>query len=228
VRGLLAVIAVGCDGRRAEAVRQMLGRRTLLEWSVAQLTEVSPDQVLVSVPDAELAALAGACGTEGVVRPPGEATLEAALDHALGRAVGRPTHVLAIDPLLPLRHPGRLAQAVTLAVREGADCVFSCHRESALIWLRSPMGLVPCFDPACPPGQGGRAEELPWLREDGGFYLLDVATYRRAGHRHGGRLAPLETEPEEAVAAIGPAGLAVCRALIAERVRAAAALAAGS
>jgi CMP-N-acetylneuraminic acid synthetase len=220
VRGLLAVIAVGCDGRRAEAVRQQLGRRSLLAHAVQQVAEAGPDQVLASLPDPRLADLASACGVDSLVRPAGAVTLEAALLHALDHAGGKVSHLLALDPLLPLRRPGRLAQALALAVRDQADCVFSCHRESSLIWHRSAMGLIPCFDPAHPPDLGAEAEDLPWLREDGGFYLLDAATFRQTGNRHGGRLAPLETEPEEAVVAVGSSGLAVCRALLAEAARA--------
>lgn len=166
---------------------------------------------------------------ECLVRPAGCDTLEDALAHALLRVVAvgpaavaaRLSHVLAIDPLLPMRQPGRLAQAVALAAREGAHCVFSCHRESSLLWHRSAMGLVPYFDPAQRPGPGGGAGDLPWLREDGGFYLLDISSFRKMRCRHSGRLFPLETTPEEAVAANGPAGLAACRALAAERARAA-------
>ena len=144
--------------------------------------------------------------------------LEDAVRHALA-ADPAPDRVLTLDPLLPLIGPGRLAAAVALARREGADCVFSCHRESALLWQRSPMGLVPYFDPARPPHLGEAEPDLPWLREDGGFYVLGVAAFQQAGTRHAGRIAPLETAPAEAVLAVDPAGLAVCRALLAESSR---------
>jgi len=220
VRGLLATIAVGCDGRRADLVRQTLDGETLLARAVRQVHEAGPDRIVVSLPDGESARVARAAGSEPVVRPHGADTLEAALEHALAVAGAPMSHVLAVDPVLPLRRPGRLAQAVVLAVREGADCVFSCHRASALLWHRSEMGLVPYFDPARRPGLGATADDLPWLKEDGGFYLLAAATFARAGSRHAGRIAPLETDPAAAVAAAGPAGLAVCRALLAELARA--------
>jgi CMP-N-acetylneuraminic acid synthetase len=218
----LAVIAVGCDGCPSEAVRQKLGRQTLFERAVQQVAEAGPNQLLASLPAVDLAPLARSCGVDPLVRPSGASTLEAAIAHALGHAAGGTSHILAVDPLVPLRRPGRLAQALVLAVREGADCVFSCHRESSLLWHRSPMGLVPYFDPARPPGRIRHADALPWLREDGGFYLLDAAAFRQTGSRHGGRVLPLEIDAGEAVAAVDAAGLAVCRALLAERSRAAA------
>ncbi len=222
---LLAVITVGCDGRPAGAVRQTLGGTSLLERAVARVAEVSPDQVAVSLPDPALAQAAREAGVPALVRDDAGERLEDAVDHALA---AHPEHarVLTIDPLLPLIRPGRLAAALTLATRESADCVFSCHRESALLWQRSPMGLVPYFDPARRPDLGDIADDVPWLREDGGFYLLSVDAFRRAGTRHTGRIAPLETDAAEAVLAADAAGLAVCRALIAEASRAAAAAAA--
>lgn len=213
---LLAVITVGCDGRSAAAVRSTLDGESLLARALRMVAEVAPERVVASVPDAVAGSAAWAAGVEPVVRPPGEATLEQALQGALTSAGDGHSHVLAVDPVLPLRRPGRLAAALRLAVLEGADCVFSCHRESSLLWQRSPMGLVPYFDPTRHPGLAGGDDAVPWLREDGGFYLLTTAAFRRDGHRHAGRLAPLETEPEEAVAADTASGLAVCRALLHE------------
>ncbi|MEZ4386608.1 MAG: hypothetical protein R3D98_03355 [Candidatus Krumholzibacteriia bacterium] len=213
---LLAVITVGCDGRSAPATRTVLAGETLLARAVRMLVEVAPECVVASLPTASLRGQALAAGVEPLVRPAGADSLEEGVDHALGLVGHGFSHVLAVDPLLPLRRPGRLAAALRLAVREGADCVFSCHRESALLWQRSPMGLVPYFDPTRRPGVADGDGVLPWLKEDGGFYLLSVAAFRRDGHRHAGRIAPLEIEPEEAVMADSPSGLAVCRALLAE------------
>jgi CMP-N-acetylneuraminic acid synthetase len=225
VQGLWVMIAVGCEGRPAAMVRQTLGGRLLLDLAVRQAAEARPGRILVSVPDGSYLPLACACGAEGLLRPAGRDGLDEALAQVLdlAPAAGKIAHLLSLDPLLPLRGPGRLAEAVALARRERADCVFSCHRESALLWHRSPMGLVPYFDPARPPDLGSLAEQLPWLREDGGLYLLRAAAFARSRCRRGGRLVALETAAAEAVVADGPAGLAVCRALAAERDRAAAA-----
>jgi len=223
VRELLAVIVVGCDGRRAEAVRQTLAGETLLARAVRQVQEARPGRIAASLPGRDLAAVAAAAGAEALIRPAGATTLEAALEHALATAAPRPRWLLATDPVLPLRRPGRLAAALALARREQAGCVFSCHRESALLWQESPMGLIPYFDPARRPDLGAGGDDLPWLREDGGFYLLEAGAFERAGNRHAGRIAPLQTAPEEAVPAADAAGLAVCRALLAEQARAAAA-----
>ncbi len=223
MRGLLALIVVGCDGRPAEMVRQTIGGRTLLDLAVQQAVGVRPERILVSVPREGPAGLASACGVECLERPPNCNTLEDALAQALADAAAVISHVLCLDPLLPLRRPDRLAQAVAQARRENADCVFSCHREAALLWHRSAMGLVPYFDPARLAGPGAEAADPPWLREDGSLYLLTAASFRRTRCRHGGRLTPLETAPQEAVVADGPAGLAACRALAAQRARCAAA-----
>ena len=217
---LLGVITVGCDGQRADAVRQTLAGETLLERAARMIREAGPDQVVVSIPDPILAPAVLTTGLEPRRRPAGDHSLEAAIAHALDVEKTEFSHVLAVNPLLPLCRPGRLAQAVTLAVREQADCIFSCHHESSLLWHRSEMGLVPYFDPTRRPGLGTVADDLPWLKEDGSFYLLDVATFRRTDSRHGGRIAPLETDPAEAVMAVDSAGLAVCRALLAEEARA--------
>jgi hypothetical protein len=213
---LLAVIMVGCDGRRASAVRTVLAGEDLLSRAGRSVAEVAPDRVVVSVPDAAHGDLGLAAGLDPVVRPSGAVSLEEALQGALAAVPGSWSHVLALDPLLPMRRPGRLAAAYRLAVREGADCVFSCHRESALLWQRSPMGLVPYFDPTRRPGVADGDGGLPWLKEDGGFYLLATAAFERDGHRHAGRIAPLEIDPEEAVVADSASGLAVCRALLGE------------
>ncbi len=217
---LLAVISVGCDGHPAAAVRQTLAGETLLERAARAVSEAGPDRVVVSIPDADLELPARTADLVPLVRPAGDHSLEAAISHALASESDTYSHVLTLNPLLPLCRAGRLAQAMSLAVREGADCVFSCHRESALLWHRSDMGLIPYFDPAHRPELGTVADDLPWLKEDGSFYLLDVATFQRTGSRHGGRIAPLETDPGEAVVAVDSAGLAVCRALLAEQERA--------
>jgi CMP-N-acetylneuraminic acid synthetase len=216
VSDLLAVITVACDGRPAEAVRRALGGETLLARAVRQTDEIRPATVVISLPDDVLAGVARAAGAESVVRPPDCRSLEEALEHARTTAATPPRWLLAIDPLLPLRRPGRLREALAVARRERAGCVFSCHRESALLWQRSPMGLVPYFDPASRPGLGSGADDLPWLREDGGFYLLDAAAFADEGTRHAGRIVPLETEPAEGVRVADASGLAVCRALLAE------------
>jgi len=222
VRKLMALITLGCDGRPAEAARQVLDGETLIQRTLRLVQEAGPDRVLLSAPDDSFDALASAEGIEALARSEGARTLEQALSQALDLAGPDVTHVLALDPLLPLRRPGRLGRALAMAVREGADCVFSCHRESALLWQRSAMGLVPYFDPERRPGLDATDGEVPWLKEDGGFYLLRAETFRTCGSRHGGRIMPLETEPAEAVVADGSAGLAVCRALLAERERASA------
>jgi len=213
---LLAVITVGCDGRSAEAVRSTLAGESLLARALRMVAEVAPEGVVASVPDAVAGGAAREAGVEPIVRQLCDATLEQALEGALMATGGPYSHVLAVDPVLPMRRPGRLAAALRLAVLEGADCVFSCHRESSLLWQRSPMGLVPYFDPTRHPGLGDGGDAVPWLKEDGGFYLLTTVAFRRDGHRHAGRLAPLEIEPEEAVAADTASGLAVCRALLHE------------
>ncbi|HOX24948.1 MAG TPA: hypothetical protein PLL30_04185 [Candidatus Krumholzibacteria bacterium] len=220
MRRLLVTLIAGCDGRRGELVGQTLHGESLLARSARQVQEAGGDRLVASLPSGGPVSLARKAGIESLVRPRGADSLEAATAHALELAGGDFSHVLVVDPVLPLRRSGRLAQALALAAREGADCVFSCHRESALLWHRSAMGLVPCFDPARRPDLGAPAEDLPWLNEDGGFYLLATATFAATRSRHGGRSAPLETEPAEAVAADGPAGLAVCRALLAELARA--------
>ncbi len=217
---LLGVITVGCDGHPAAAVRQTLAGATLFERAARAMEEAGPDLMVASLPDETLATAARAADLVPRVRPAGEQSLEAAVAHALASEAVTDGHVLVVNPLLPLRRPGRLAQAIRLAVREEADCVFSCHRESSLLWHRSEMGLIPYFDPARRPGLGGVADDLPWLKEDGGFYLLNVAAFERTGSRHAGRIAPLETDPAEAVVAVDSAGLAVCRALLAEQTRA--------
>jgi hypothetical protein len=219
VEQLLAIITVGCDGRPTAPVRQCLSGGTLLQRAADRLREVAPWRAVVSVPAGTPPALVRATGLSALVRPTGADRLEQAVAQALDHAPDA-TQVLALDPLLPLVRPGRLAAAFTLARREQADCVFSCHRESALLWHRSPMGLVPYFDPARRPDLGGVADDLPWLREDGAFYLLAARAFRAAGTRHCGRIAPLETDAAEAVLAIDSAGLAVCRALLAEASRA--------
>lgn len=222
MRNLLALITVGCDGRQGQAVKAVLNGETLLARAVRQLAEVSPDTVLASLPDSSLVGIARAAGVESVVRQPDQTSLEAALEAALSIGSSDVSHVLAVDPVLPMRRTGRLAEALRVSVGEAADCVFSCHRESALLWQRTEMGLVPYFDPSRHPSLTAAADSPPWLREDGGFYLLRVEAWRRCGHRHAGRLAPLEIDPAEAVAATDAAGLAVCRALLAEYQRLAA------
>lgn len=222
MRGLLVLIPVGCDGRPSEMVGRTLDGRTLLQRAVEQAGEVRPDRILVSLPAAGSPRTAAVCGVDGLRRPAGRDALEDALEHALDQAPAAADaggRILCLDPLLPLRRAGRLAEALAQARRERADCVFSCHRESALLWRRSPMGLVPYFDPARPVPVPHEDADLPWLREDGGFYLLTAGAFVRTRCRHGGRLSPLETTPQEAVVADGPAGLAVCRALLAERLR---------
>jgi hypothetical protein len=221
VRGLLAVIAVGCDGRRAEAVRQQLGRRSLLAHAVQQVAEAGPDRSWSRCRTAYLAA-----GVRLRGRQPG--------------AAGRRRHPRGGPPAGPgpCRRQGqppagaRSAAAPAPAGPPGPGPGPGGARAGRLrVQLPPRVGpaLAPLADgtgavlrSGAPPDLGAEAEDLPWLREDGGFYLLDAATFASPAAAMAAAWSRWRPNPRKRWSPTAGSGLAVCRALLAERLRRAA------
>ena len=180
------------------------------------------DLVVVSTDDDAIAAAAVAAGAHVVRRPPAlagdTATSESALLHALDALDAEPSTLLFVQCTSPFLDPADLDAGVALVADGHADTAFSAVETFEFLW-RAQAGAGPGrtvagvnHDAATRP----RRQDLePDWRETGGFYVLDVAGFRAAGHRFFGRTAAVAVAEATALEIDSPAELAMAEALAA-------------
>ncbi len=180
------------------------------------------DLVVVSTDDDAIADAAGDAGARVVRRPAAlagdTATSESALLHALDALDTEPTTLLLVQCTSPFLDPADLDAGVALVADGAADSAFSAVETYEFLW-RGVSG----------DGSGGtvtgvnhdarsrprRQDREPDWRETGGFYVLDVAGFRAAGHRFFGRTAAVAVPEATALEIDSPAELALAQALAA-------------
>jgi CMP-N-acetylneuraminic acid synthetase len=195
--------------------------RPLLFYTLAAAAEAGLDRIVVSTADPEIATRAREGGAEVLERPAELARPQVAAERVVLQCLEtlalrryKPDYVVLLPPELPLRRPGRVASACAMVIREKADSLFSCCRETPFFWRRSPGGLVPFYDPRNREAQRVAPSAEGWHRENGSIYISRCAGFLSYGSRLFGKVAMLEMEPEESILAVGRGGIAVCRALI--------------
>ncbi|GAA1847641.1 N-acylneuraminate cytidylyltransferase [Microlunatus capsulatus] len=180
------------------------------------------DLVVVSTDDDAIADAAAAAGAHVVRRPPAlsgdTATSESALLHALDALDGEPTTLLFVQCTSPFLDPADLDAGVALVADGHADSAFSAVETYEFLWRAQPgAGAVRTVagvnhDASHRPR---RQDREPDWRETGGFYVVDVAGFRAAGHRFFGRTAAVAVPEATALEIDSPAELAMAEALAA-------------
>ncbi|SDS78480.1 N-acylneuraminate cytidylyltransferase [Friedmanniella luteola] len=178
------------------------------------------DLVVVTTDDDAIAAAAVDAGARVVRRPPAlaghTATSESALLHALDALGFEPTTLLFVQCTSPFLDPADLDAGVALVADGHADSAFSAVETYEFLWRARPDdGAVRTVagvnhDAAVRPR---RQDREPDWRETGGFYVMDVAGFRAAGHRFFGRTAAVAVPEATALEIDSPAELAMAEAL---------------
>ncbi|HAQ60216.1 MAG TPA: acylneuraminate cytidylyltransferase [Microbacterium sp.] len=198
----------GSKGVPRKNLRRVGGVPLVARAVVAARAAASVDRVVVSTDDSQIAAVAEEWGAQVVLRPGSlagdTASSESALLHALDvleTSGAEPSHLLFLQATSPFLHPGDLDHAVGLVFRGEFDVVFSATRTYGFLWARetpdaggAARGIN--HDPRVRPR---RQDREPHYLETGGFYAMDVAGFRLAGHRFFGRVGIVEVGELSAV-----------------------------
>ena len=178
------------------------------------------DLVVVSTDDDAIAAAAVAAGAQ-VVRRPADlagdtATSESALLHALHALDVQPSVLVFVQCTSPFLDPADLDTAVALVADGSADAAFAAVETYEFLWRQragessAPLVAGVNHDAAHRPR---RQDREPDWRETGAFYVMDVAGFRRAGHRFFGRTAAVAVPEHSALEIDSPTELAMAQAL---------------
>jgi len=241
----LVIIPVSCDSVSGDSCLTDLGGTAVLRRSLVAAREARPERIVVSTSERQHADAVRRWGYPVVERPAELAdpdlSAEDAVLHCLASlesesrtvnvrpgtdetipdagpgAADLPEYVVLLSPDLPLRRPGRVADACALVERDQAASLFSCTRETPLYWRHTHMGLIPYYDPENRPGRSARntlGNGQVWHRENGSLYVFRRSGLQRHHNRLFGKVAFLEMDPEEAISTETPAGLTMCRAIV--------------
>jgi YrbI family 3-deoxy-D-manno-octulosonate 8-phosphate phosphatase len=190
-----AVVAVipargGSQGVPRKNLRRVGGVPLLARAITSALAASRVDRVVVSTDDAEIAAVAREWGAEVVERPAAisghAASSESALLHSLDALAVDDGVLVFIQATSPFIDPLDLDAAVERVADREADSLFSAVESWGFLWRDGADGAVGInHDRRLRPRRQDR--ELEYL-ETGAFYVMDVAGFRRAGHRFFGRV----------------------------------------
>jgi N-acylneuraminate cytidylyltransferase len=191
-REVVAVIPArgGSQGVPRKNLRRVGGVPLLGRAIRSARAAVRVDRVVVSTVDAEIAAVAREWGAEVVDRPVAisgsTATSESALLHALD-VLGADDGVLVfIQATSPFIDPLDLDAAVERVLSGDSDSLFSAVESWGFVWRDGDGGAIGVnHDLRVRPR---RQDREPEYLETGAFYVMDVAGFRRAGHRFFGRV----------------------------------------
>jgi len=182
------------------------------------------DLVVVSTDDDRIAAVAAAEGAR-VVRRPAElsgdtASSESALLHALHAVTTgevSPEVLVFVQCTSPFVDAAALDAGVALVTSGAADSAFAAVETYEFLWRAA---TDPAGGPLLAAGvnhdaarRPRRQDRSPDWRETGAFYVLDVAGFRRAGHRFFGRTAVVPVPEATALEIDSPVELAMAQAL---------------
>jgi len=191
----------------------------------ACLAAAAVDLVVVSTDDDGIAEVARAAGARVVRRPDAlagdTASSESALLHALDvlAADAEPVHpevLVFVQCTSPFLDPADLTAGVALVASGAADAAFAAVETYEFLWRGASAADGTVFvggvnhDAAQRPR---RQDRSPDWRETGAFYVMDVAGFRRAGHRFFGRTAAVAVPEHSALEIDSPVELAMAEAL---------------
>lgn len=199
----------GSKGIPRKNVRSLAGK-PMIAYIIEAARRVSAlDRVIVSTDDHEIAVVAERAGAEvPFLRPPELAADEVptlpVLQHALGFLRERegyvPDYVLLVYPTSPLLTAERIAEAVQIALKTGADSVVSGTLDRGHYWRQTEDGAFERFYPLRPEN---RQLSVPLFRENGAIYL--TKTPMLGSQVAAGKMMPLIMDPDESVDVDEPA-----------------------
>jgi YrbI family 3-deoxy-D-manno-octulosonate 8-phosphate phosphatase len=204
---IVAVIPArgGSKGVPRKNVRRVGGVPLVGRAVATALAAKLVDRVIVSTDDDEIAAVAEEWGAQVVLRPAelsgDTASSESALLHVLAslESEGADVGVLAfLQATSPFIDPRALDDGIRLVTEGTFDSVFSAVETYGFLWQRDAGGAVDGVnhDPGHRPR---RQDREPHFLETGGFYVMDAAAFRSAGHRFFGRVGVVEVDATTAI-----------------------------
>ncbi|WP_425395010.1 cytidylyltransferase domain-containing protein [Aeoliella sp.] len=204
-----------------------VGGKPLLSWCIeSALRSKSIDRLVVSTDDPQIADISAQLGAEVVIRPPelsGDLVAsEEALLHALAhlRAVEdyHPTLLAFLQCTAPLTLPEDIDGTINVLQVEEADSALAVAPFHSFLWKRHPasggMGINHDHTQRLM-----RQQIKPQYREAGAVYAMNVAGFRRAGHRFFGKIALYEIPTERCWEIDQPFDVEVANTLLNRRQR---------
>lgn len=192
----------GSKGIPGKNIRELAGK-PLITWTIEQaLHAKTPDMVVVSTDDREIARVSEAAGATVIARPHDisgdEASTESAVEHVVQCLVEQglePHNIILLQCTSPVRSMAAIDEAFNLYVERGADSLLSvvpCHK---FLWARGDDGFAEPENYA--PGQRPRRQDLNnSYQENGSIYIFSRQCFDHFQSRLGGRIE-LYVMPEE-------------------------------
>ncbi|GLK81314.1 transferase [Methylopila turkensis] len=196
----------GSKGVPRKNVRPLGGVPLVARSVAAALGASSVDAVFVSTDDAEIASVARAAGAEVIDRPADisgdKASSESALIHALDtlEAEGRPADVLVfLQCTSPFTTSAEIEACVAAIGVDGTVAAFTASSNHGFLWQVAEDGSAAGVNHDHTQPRKRRQELTPQYLETGAVYVMDVPSFRAAGHRFCGRtkLIEVDTPPVE-------------------------------
>ena len=180
----------GSQGVPRKNLRRVGGVPLLARAIRSAMAAERVDRVVVSTDDAEIAAVAREWGADVVERPAAisghSASSESALLHALDELGVHSGVLVFVQATSPFIDPVDLDAAIDRVMSGSVDSLFSAVESWGFIWRESADGAIGVnHDLRVRPRRQDRETEY---LETGAFYVMDIAGFRRAGHRFFGRV----------------------------------------
>lgn len=219
---ILAVIPArgGSKGVPRKNIRLLSGR-PLLAYTARQAQSAKLlDTTVVSTEDAEIAAVARACGLQVIDRPAALASdtspTEPSLLHALDQLKARNEefdYVMVLEPTSPFRSSATIDNAIRQIVAQDAVSLLGV-RETRENIGRIDNGMFRSLVPGAP---RRRQDRMPFYIESSTIYLCRVDYLRRTGTLVADDWAALIVPPDETLDINTPADFAIAESLMASR-----------
>ncbi|WP_372966197.1 cytidylyltransferase domain-containing protein [Marinobacter sp.] len=192
----------GSKGLPGKNIRDLAGK-PLITWTIEQaLCSESPDMVVVSTDDSDIARISEASGATVIARPHDisgdEASTESAVNHVIQSLAEQgiePDNIILLQCTSPIRSMVDIDEAFGLFRERKADSLLSvvpCHK---FLWERGCDGFA--VPENYQPGSRPRRQDLTnSFQENGSIYIFSLSCFQKYQSRLGGRIE-LYVMPEE-------------------------------